>query len=222
MSGSESASPLANTLSIENLWEVSAEELRAVNRALPGLRAWLALKLKTGRCSWGFAIDLAVADVRGVFNSSSVLDQIERIESQRKVVGDTKEPTPFKHEPLKDLWHAHFYDARFAIRNLVNENSLERVTEIMALHFGKYADEVAGEIAHGMVIGSYERRAARNALTGEWIVYEPRKSGNYYLTIAFHNEAATREETDRRIFERVSIYRDIDEKLLQQVGEQGR
>ena len=88
--------------------------------------------------------------------------------------------------------------------------------EALSPIIGRYVDEVAGEIAHAMVIGAYERRAHDHRMTGEWIIFEREPSGNYYLTLSTH-EGETDEE--RRV--RVEAYRTVDLELAAQVAQRG-
>jgi hypothetical protein len=78
---------------------------------------------------------------------------------------------------------------------------------IFAPHIGKYVREVAGQLAHEMVVGGYSRRAGERRLTGEFIVYERNENGqNYYLTLGSHGEYDA-------IRARIDAYRKFDEVL---------
>ena len=81
------------------------------------------------------------------------------------------------------------------------------ISEVLKPYFGRYMHEVAGEIAYAMTIKAYEARAGERRITGEWIVYEPESTGNYYLTLGQHNEP------DAELKERVEAYREVDRRL---------
>lgn len=64
-----------------------------------------------------------------------------------------------------------------------------RCEKIFAPHYGKYVDEVVGQLTHEIVTVAYERRAKDRRITGEFIVYEPQPDGsNYYLTLGAHGD----------------------------------
>lgn len=75
-----------------------------------------------GRCSWLFVMSLLLhAEVSGI-DPSMVVDEIKTLEGGTARSG-TKPATEFKQEPLKGLWHKHFFSAHFVAHNLVNQLS---------------------------------------------------------------------------------------------------
>lgn len=58
------------------------------------------------------------------FDSFSVTDVIQQLEGVGRN-GCVRCEEPFKHLPLKGFWKAHFFDARFLMKNLVNHWGLE-------------------------------------------------------------------------------------------------
>lgn len=62
----------------------------------------------------------------------------------------------------------------------------------------------AGQIAHIAALEGYKRRANRQQLTGEWIVYYVHNGQNYYLDIAFHDEAST-PEGEQALYNRLAL-----------------
>ncbi len=95
--------------------------------------------------------------------------------------------------PLRGLWHKHYFQPSFILRNLINEtNCMDkdgRWEALFAPRYGKYVQEFIDPILHEMVIGNYERRARDQRITGEFIVYERQSDGsNYYLTLGRHGE----------------------------------
>jgi hypothetical protein len=119
----------------------------------------------------------------------------------------TKKPRQMR-PPLRGLWHKHHFQAGFIPKNLMEET--ERMVKdghwekLFAPYNGKYVHEFAGQVAHQMVIGAYERRARNRRMTGEFIVYEPQPDGsNCYLTLGSHGEYDA-------IRARVNTYKEFD------------
>lgn len=130
------------------------------------------------------------------FNSYSVTDVIQKLEGVGRN-GCEKREKPFKHPPLQGFWKAHFFDARFLIKNLKNHWGLgfEDSPKFNAL-CSRVAEEEEktpsahgwqGRLAHEFTICGYEERAKRKNLTGEWIVFSKHNSRNYYLCLTKHS-----------------------------------
>jgi hypothetical protein len=122
-----------------------------------------------------------------VFTVTDILQELEKLKPEGQRV---KKPRQFKHLPLRGLMHIHFGPGFFIRPNLVNElrrpdnqGSIEK-----SIENAKNQDEVIKLLAHEMTIGSYKRRADRNGLTGEWIIYAKHEEWNYYLSLASHDE----------------------------------
>ena len=78
--------------------------------------------------------------------------------------------------------------------------------EVFAPFYGHFLADVAGQISHDLIMGTFSRRAGAHKMTGEVIVYEPQENGsNYYLTLGSHGEYDA-------IRTRVDAYRQIDEE----------
>ena len=173
---------------------------------------WLDIKMRSGRYSFGLVLELTVHAIRRSYNTHSIYDKIGRLEGSDNRRSTTKPATPFTGKVLQGLWHKHHSQGCFLATNLHLEWRHDWVVdEIIAPYVGRYVDEVVEEIAHKMVIGAYERRARRGGMTGEWLIFEPEKTGNYYITLSSHNG-----ETDEARRERVEAYHAIDKDLLMQ------
>lgn len=129
-----------------------------------------------------------------------VYDQIGRLENSPSArAARTKEPSEFRRLPLKGLWHAHWFEARFIPGNLQNEiqrDGLGRIIQSLELRHGKdiwegklLEREDIAAIVHEMVFGSLERRSQREWLTGEWIVFAKSNGRNIYLALGAHGES---------------------------------
>lgn len=80
-------------------------------------------RVDTSRISNLLLAQLASVSKHRTFNYFSVTDVIQNLEGIGRgscVRGEE----PFKHLPLKGFWKAHFFDARFLLRNLVNSKPL--------------------------------------------------------------------------------------------------
>jgi hypothetical protein len=184
-----------------------------VNNEIAGVRGWLDVKRGNGQYAHGFLIELALHSAARSLHVHAVYDEIGRLE------GTDPRPTMTKkarqmHGTLRGLWHKHFFDPRFMLRNLMDETEqMEkdgRWEAMFAPHYGKYVHEIIDEVSYKAVVGAYERRARDRRITGEFIVYERQPDGShYYLTLATHSElrAPNRGSSIRA---RVDEYKNID------------
>lgn len=139
-----------------------------------------------------FAIRTRTLDFHAVFDVLQALEIPSR--------GLRVQEKPFRRPPLQGLWHAHFFQAGFISKNLSNEIQRREETGIInaILEDGAELDEMTTRrVTHEMTIGAFARRAARDALTGEWIVYAKDEDARLYLSLARH------EEEDQVIFDRM-------------------
>ena len=200
----------------------SAEELAKLKEAAHDVREWLDLKLTTGRYSFGFVLELARHQIARSYDVHTIYDEIGILEGSDPRRSLTKPAAPFEKKVLTGLWHKHHHQAGFLPRNLSLEMSRPgTMRDALAPYFGRYIDEVAGEIAHIMTIAAYEQRSGDQRMTGEWIIYEPSTTGNYYLTLSTHEG-----ETDEHRRARVEAYREVDTRpaaeARQQANRNGR
>lgn len=115
----------------------------------------------------------------------------------------TKPTEAFTADPLKGLWHKHWFQASFLGGNLWNET--EKNSEMLirkhlrAKHDSEdwtgvqITEEPAGELAHALALGAFSYRSGsgarkRSRLTGEWIVFAKTNNRNICLTLAVHAE----------------------------------
>ena len=196
----------------------SDEDVARLTDAVADVRGWLDAKLRTGRYSFGFVLELAQHATSRTYNVHIIYDEIGKLEGSDNRPSMTKPAAPFtRSEPMKGLWHKHHSQAGFIPTNLRLEMTRPGVVqEAFAPFIGRYVDEVAGEIAHAMVIGAYERRAHNHRMTGEWIIFEREPSGNYYLTLSSHEG-----ETDEERRARIEVYRTVDLELAAQAVQRG-
>jgi hypothetical protein len=187
---------------------LSDHEMAQLMDAVAEVEGWLDLKLKTGRYSFGLAMELARHALSRASNVHAIYDEIGKLEGSDTRPTLTKREEPFRGEVLRGLWHKHHQQTCFLVRNLTLEAERTGVVrDALAPYIGRDVDEVAGEIAHALVIGMYGQRARESRVTGEWIVFEKVDGANYYLTLGSHNER------DERTRTRVDKYRKVDDEL---------
>jgi hypothetical protein len=120
-----------------------------------------------------------------------IVAEIKALEGGPQTVG-TKPATEFTKEPLKGLWHKHFFSAHFVAHNLLNQLAGGRLKALVekVLDPKKHSiitAELINEISHEVATGTFEKREAQGKLTGEWIVFAKHGGQNYYLCLSTHN-----------------------------------
>ncbi|WP_421185272.1 hypothetical protein [Aeromonas enteropelogenes] len=143
-------------------------------------------------------------ETKRILSVHGIGDQLKRIES-----GNASKVGRFKHLPLKGLYKSHFFDARFLLGNMNAQYGFDRggnanLDKIIHKAFeqntsGYYDDEMAMFLAHEMTVGMFEKRAHKQKLTGEWVIFKEYQGNKYYLCVASHLE------DDNDIYERVNL-----------------
>lgn len=148
-----------------------------------------------------------------IMNVHSVGDELMRIEKDLShKVGS------FKHNPLKGLHKAHFFNSSFILGNINAEFGLERggnksldklIREAFERNTSGYVDDdMAMFLAHNLTLMALEKRAKENRLSGEWIIFQIFNNKKYYLSIASHKES------DHDIYNRIKLAYQIDFPFL--------
>lgn len=153
---------------------------------------WLDLKMRSGRCAHGFLAELSVKSAGRLIDVYAIYDEIGKLEGADIRPSMTKRPRQMRGV-LRGLWHKHYFEPRFILRNLMNETEEMvkdgRWEEMFTPHYGKYVHEFIDQVSYQIVVGAYERRARDQRITGEFFVYERLPDGsNYYLTLGTHGE----------------------------------
>jgi hypothetical protein len=87
-------------------------------------------RVAPGRYSWLFVMELLLqAQVNGI-DPSMVVAELVALEGGPQTLG-TKPATEFTREPLKGLWHKHFFSAHFIPQNLRNQLPHSRLTALV-------------------------------------------------------------------------------------------
>lgn len=122
-----------------------------------------------------------------------ILQEVEALEGQR--ISNTKKPSKYRKPPLQGFWHKHFFLADYYMVNICHHlqtltGDHKKLEEIVKHTQKLHKDPEARFRAFvgQLIAGSYEERAGRHKLTGEWIVFAKYENRNYYLTLAEHNE----------------------------------
>lgn len=195
------------------LGDLAPNERIAFERSFYEVRDQLAQAMHGGLVSIGLTLEIAAAHLRRTLNTHSVIDSLARLEGDIWRATSLKRPTRYKGDELNGLWHFHFWDARFIVKNLENEARAqagqlsERLRPIFQEHTGELFEAAAGKIVQEAVLGSHMHRAKRRALTGECIVFEGAGARNYYLTMRLH------QEHDSIVRQRIEAYRAHDAAL---------
>lgn len=156
------------------------------------------------RISQFLLIQLTLINKHRIYNPFSITDVIQDLEGVGK--GYRQRVSQFKHPPLKGIFKAHFFDARFIFKNIVNHWGLEyeNSPKFISLCNRISTEEEEcptkhgwqGRLAHKMTMTAYEERSRKNRLTGEWIIFSKYNSKNYYLFLSRH----TSKEEDQELY----------------------
>lgn len=144
-----------------------------------------------------------------------IMDELQWLEGGTRPTS-TKPAAPLGGLILGRFMHKHYTSSAFLGKNIHNQwfegygskHKLlaEKINEVVPI--GTIVEDEgdawqkAGQIAHFTAQEGYQRRAKRQQLTGEWIVYYIHNGTNYYLDIAFHEEAET-PEREQALYDRL-------------------
>ncbi len=154
------------------------------------------------RYSWLFVMQLLLhSEVSGI-DPSLIVEEIKALEGGYSRVG-TKPASEFTKEPLKGLWHKHFFSAHFVAHNIVNQLAGGRLAALVeeVLDPAKspvITAEMINELSHRATSEAFEKRATEGKLTGEWIVFAKHGGTNYYLSLSTHTAG------DQVIYDQIS------------------
>lgn len=165
-------------------------------------------QLVPGRFSSVLVMDLLILRRQGV-HERAVLDEIRALEAG--VATSTKAPTPFERNPVlaqANIWHKHFTCSTpnmiisNALAEIGHDKGVNRLVDAMfETTSGAPTAQDFAALADRLVIDSYFERHSRRALTGEWLIYTPRPSGNLYLGACPHSTG------DKGLEKRLAIWR---------------
>lgn len=181
---------------------ISEHEVQSFTESNAGLAG-----IDSSRLSKFLLVQLTSAWKHRTINTFAITDLIQQLEGRSPNRSSTAKPRPFKGDSLCGLWKVHFCDPRFLMRNIYNEWS---VFSSKSDKFGKLCARVVaeedqntssvswqGRFAHEFVVEGYKRRAAKQRLTGEWLIFGVHEQKNIYLALCAHSDGP---EQDSEIY----------------------
>lgn len=121
-----------------------------------------------------------------------ILEEIKALEGLSNSAPFTKPPTQFTREPLKGLWHQHFFASRFTEKNIAARMTPKRVSETVDRVLDPsepiITPKMLNDLAEAITTEAFLERESNCQLTGEWIVFAKHQGQNHYLTLAPHPE----------------------------------
>ncbi|MBY0316330.1 MAG: hypothetical protein K2Q26_12460 [Bdellovibrionales bacterium] len=129
----------------------------------------------------GLLLQLYLGLITRTLHYHQVLDEINHLEG--KGIGSrTRPPDQFLKLPLKGLYKKHYSQPNFIPRNVATETKQISKDEVERC---KTWEEMW---ALYDPVKLFEQRIARNAMTGQWIVFAKHENENYYLCLGSHND----------------------------------
>ena len=158
-----------------------------------------------------FIVDLMInRDLKGI-DPGQIIDEIKHLET----LGNdsyTKEATQFKHPPLHPLWHKHYFSAHYLVPNIqneINKNFKAIWDKSMGPEGSVIEQQHIDDLAHNIIIGSFETRSDEKRITGELLVFSKQATGNIYLCMASHTTG------DQNIYKKMAYCCDCQFPLLE-------
>jgi hypothetical protein len=187
---------------------VTAANGKDMTALVQGFARFIGLEqVAPGRYSMLLVLGLFGGAQSGVLNPAKVVYEIRALEGIG-LPSNLKPPIQNKHPPLKGLWHKHYLEdgqrgMAINIKKGLGRFGLplvqQRADEAAAAGEQRYImPEDVEAIATDAVFGNWQRLAAAQALTGEWIVYARHEGQNYYLSLATH-ESSTHDRVRQQI-----------------------
>jgi len=154
-----------------------------------------------GRISELFWLDVYIYDCEFGVDPRAILDELKILEGLESST-QTKAAAMFRREPLKGLWHKHFFSAHFVPQNISNGLAGDKLTDLVEEVMNPEKSSIItqgmiDELAHRVTHEPLETRAKANKLTGEWIIFAKHDNSNYYLCLSTH------EAGDDSIYKRI-------------------
>jgi hypothetical protein len=181
-----------------------------MNAAVQDVKEWISLKLKTGHCSSVLIQQMADSQVgigvvfKEVRHYFSPLHLYSVIEEQESGVGPELKKFR-KKSKLCSLYHVHHSSAYFVEEN-VRRNWQRKVEQSGLGEQGFWEEKFSESVFEMIAKGIPEQEAIKRAYfdvsykelrevmgefdrTGEWLIIARHEESNYYLCLAFHDEA---------------------------------
>lgn len=122
---------------------------------------------------------------------TEILEAVQEVETGEATLR-TKKATQFTREPLKGLWHKHYFAARFLAHNIVLGLGKEGLRKIITEELDPTKSSVVTEemlqaVAKRVVREPVENRYEAGKITGEWIVFARHAGKNFFLCLGTHS-----------------------------------
>jgi hypothetical protein len=158
-------------------------------------------KYAEGRYSSMFVLNMILYEKLHGINPFQIVDEIRAIEGESGIT-KTKAASEFTKPPLSGLWHKHFFSARFMPKNILNQlgnGKLKAIVEevLDPENSPVVTEEMINELSHRVTLETFESRATKGKLTGEWIIFARHDGQNYYLCLATHDTG------DQKIYDNI-------------------
>lgn len=175
-------------------------------------------RLPLARISTVFLKQAYVLEVNRIFDAFDLVQPIKVLEGLADH-DNTPPPDKFKDSILLGLHKKHFTSPRFIARNL--RNFLE--SKFGGEYFDKVffdASKLSGSgyvdkffinyLSHHITIPPLALRDHESRLTGEWVVFYPHATGNFYLCLGSHESPGGQLAANRYIREMVDLACELD------------
>jgi len=144
------------------------------------------------RWSYLLALDIYMQFHHSTVTPEDIVREIYHLETDPSQ-SRTKASAPFTRAILAGLWHKHYFTAAHVPKNLLNQLSGNKLTEIIEGACGSDTgqvlnQEMANEIVYATTHGTFSERLNAGRLTGEWIVFTKHNGANYYLCLGMHTD----------------------------------
>lgn len=145
----------------------------------------------TGCYSAGLVRELDAHIENGTDNVFQIVDQIKALEDPKADRSlRTKPAQLFKGRWLRGLWHQHYTQAQFMLKNFQLHWTFNRLQRAIIESSGNreiFDVQACKDLSRRMVDGYLERGRA-GELTSEWIVFAKQGDVAYYLTLGVHGD----------------------------------
>lgn len=166
-------------------------EIKADTRSLDAFAsAYLPDQELRSRIAEKLWFDILVHYLEFGIHPMEIVDAIQNLEAGEPHNG-VKPATEFTRQPLKGLWHKHYFTARFLPANIslaLGKNGLRDTIETILdpVKYPVITPEAIEELAHAVVSAPVEKRDSDGKITGEWVIFAKHEGKNYYLSMAIH------------------------------------
>ena len=152
------------------------------------------------RYTVGFIVSMFMLYIQGV-DINTIVEEVRHLERPDEHPSFTKKPTQYKLEPLKGLWHKHFFPNTLSsvATNIINGQKPGVLDKIVSKAFADKEvldKECFDQLLFDVFEKPFDYRARSKEITGEWIIYHKHKKKNCYLLVVTHPIEGVEDDTD--------------------------